>query len=255
MKICIDPGHGGSDPGAVGNGLKEKDITLDISSEVARILKGLGLTVIMTRDTDRFIDLTPERTPPCDISVSIHVNSGGGEGLETWVSLFHQVLESEKLGQAIQDSILKQVPFKDRRLKSKKNTAGSNDYLYMLRKPHGVAVLVECGFIDNAGDAGILRQDVNRKKIAAGIAAGIAQYLGIEQKGEDNVLAKLKLDAEVNLPDVKVVLEGKNIDKTVILNVDGKDTTYIPAIALREIGMTVNWDAATQTVVISKGEK
>ncbi len=255
MKICIDPGHGGSDPGAVGNGLREKDVTLEISLEAARILRGLGLTVVLTRETDRFIDLTPERTPPCDMSVSIHVNSGGGQGLETWVSLFSQASESEKLGQAIQDRILEQLPFKNRGLKSRKNTAGKDDYLYMIRKPAGVAVLVECGFIDHAADAGILKQDVNRKKIAAGIAAGIAQYLGIEQKGEDHMLAKLKLDTEINLPDVKVILEGKNIDKTLILNVDGKDTTYIPAIALRDIGMAVNWDAATQTVVISRGQK
>lgn len=61
MRICIDPGHGGSDPGAVANELKKTDITLDISLEMAGILKTLWLTVIMTRETNRFIGLNSER--------------------------------------------------------------------------------------------------------------------------------------------------------------------------------------------------
>jgi|LSQX01.1.fsa_nt_gb hypothetical protein len=50
------------------------------------------------------------------------------------------------------------------------------------------------------------------------------------------MLAKLKLDTQINLPDVKVVMESKTVDKAVILNVDGKDTTYMPAVVLRDIG-------------------
>jgi N-acetylmuramoyl-L-alanine amidase len=124
FKISIDPGHGGQDPGAVGNGLFEKDINLTISLEVARLLRSVGQTVVLTRDTDRFIDLIPERAPAADISVSVHVNSGGGQGLETWVSLFNKPDESKRLGQAIQSGILQLVPFKDRGLKSKKELCG-----------------------------------------------------------------------------------------------------------------------------------
>ena len=182
MLIGIDPGHGGSDPGAVGNSLQEKDITLAISLEVARLLRAAGQDVILTRETDRFIDLTPERTPTADISISIHVNAGGGQGLETWVSLFNRPVESRALGQAVQDAILKRISFINRGLKTKANSAGNADYLYMIRKPPGVAVLVECGFIDSAIDAGILRSSDNLNEIAAGIAAGILSYLGEEEK-------------------------------------------------------------------------
>lgn len=191
MKICIDPGHGGTDPGAVGNGLREKDITLAISLAVVRLLRAAGQTVIMTRETDRFIDLTSERTPAVDISVSIHVNAGGGQGLETWVSLFNAPGESRRLGQAIQTAVLKQIPFVNRGLKTKANSAGNADYLYMLRKPTGVAVLVECGFIDSAIDAEILRSTDNLNKIAAGIAAGILNYAGEER---DAMAEQWKLD-------------------------------------------------------------
>lgn len=251
MRICIDPGHGESDPGAIGHGLKEKDITLGISLEVARILKNRSLSVIMTRTSDVYVGLNSSRVPISDISVSIHVNSGGGQGLETWVSLFNKAGESKKLGQAIQDNVLKQVAFKSRGLKSKVNSAGNDDYLYMIRKPAGVAVLVECGFIDNVQDAAILSQESNLKRIAAGIADGILQYLGMDTKGvEEDMLAKLKLDTQVDLPDVKVTLNGVAKDKSVILNVDGKDTTYIPAVILRDIGMKVEWDGAARIVAI-----
>lgn len=191
MKICIDPGHGGSDPGAVGNGLREKDITLAIALAVARLLRAAGQTVIMTRETDRFIDLTPERAPTADISVSIHVNAGGGQGLETWVSMFNEPEESRRLGQAIQSAVLKQIPFKDRGLKTKANSTGNADYLYMIRKPLAVSVLVECGFIDSAVDVGILQSPDNLNKIAAGIAAGILEYLGEEG---DAMAERWKLD-------------------------------------------------------------
>lgn len=184
MKICIDPGHGGKDSGAVGHGLKEKDITLFISLEVARLLEAAGFKVALTRTADVFVALSPARTPPCDISVSIHVNAGGGQGLETWVSLFNRPAESRKLGQAIHRNILKRVPFKDRGLKTKKNSAGNADYLYMLRKPSGVPVLIECGFIDSPVDAAILRSQDNLRKIAEGIVAGILEYCGISIRKE-----------------------------------------------------------------------
>lgn len=179
-RICIDPGHGGSDPGAVANGLKEKDLTLKISLKTAKILKDAGLQVILTRDRDITLPLGTARTPLCDISVSIHINAGGGQGLETWVSLYNKPTESRKLGQLIHANILKQVPFKDRGLKTRKSDKGNWDYLYMLREPKGVPVLVECGFIDNTVDAKILKDESNLEKIAKGIANGILEYLGVK---------------------------------------------------------------------------
>lgn len=65
-------------------------------------------------------------------------------------------------------------------------------------------------------------------------------------KRGDGADMKIGLD----LPDVKVNLKGKPIEKAVILNVDGKDTTYIPAVALKDAGFTVTWDANTKTVNI-----
>lgn len=250
-KIAIDPGHGGKDPGAVGHDLLEKDVALNLAKEAARRLRNAGQTVIMTRDTDRFIDLTPERTPACDVSVSIHINSGGGQGLETWVSLFNRPVESKKLGQAIQEQILRRVPFHDRGIKSRKNSQGNADYMYMLRNAKGVPVLVECGFIDSAIDAQILRSRENLERIAEGIAAGILQYLGI---GGEEMLVRLNLNTQVDLPEVNVKVNGKSISqKGVLLNINGSDVTYVPARAIAEtLGAKVGWDNQTKTVLIDK---
>lgn len=212
ITICIDPGHGGSDPGSMGNNLQEKDITLRISLLVAKALKNLpNITVIMTRADDRFIDLTSERTPEVDISISIHVNAGGGQGLETWVSLFNQSEESNKLGQFIQSAILSKVPFTNRGLKTKYNSSGNADYLYMIRNPSGIPVLVECGFIDSESDAEILKSDSNLQEIANGIVEGIKNYLGIE---DDNSVADWKQNIIYEAKEAGIISGDHNPDDT-----------------------------------------
>lgn len=178
--VCIDPGHGGRDPGAVNGVLKEKDFTLAISLKVAKLLKHNNIDVILTRDKDVYVGLNGQRTPICDINISIHVNSGGGEGLETWVALVNKPEQSKKLGNLIQRNILKLVLFKDRGLKTSLNSKGNADYLYMIRNARGVPVLIECGFIDNTNDMKLLQNNID--KIAEGIAKGICEYLGVSFK-------------------------------------------------------------------------
>lgn len=228
--IAIDPGHGGKDPGAVGNGLKEKDLTLAISLKVAELLRTQQLNVIMTRTADTFVDLSPARTPKCDLSISVHVNAGGGQGLETWVSLFNQPAKSKQLGQAIQNNIRKLVPFRDRGVKTKANSKNNADYLYMLRSAKGVPVLIECGFIDNITDANILKNAANLNKIAEGIANGVFEYLGIKKEPE-------KVDIKGALK-TKVIFEGKEMAGYII---EGK--TYVELRKLCEsAGMKVTWN-------------
>jgi len=230
MKICIDPGHGGRDPGAVGHGLKEKDITLAISLKIADLLRKKGQQVVLTRDKDTTMELS-ERIHPCDISVSIHVNAGGGRGLETWISLFNRPGESKKLGQAIQDNVLKLVPFRNRGLKTRKNSSGNQDYLYMLRKAKGVPALVEVGFIDNPDDANILKRMANLDKVARGIAAGIMQYMGTEVR---------------EVEETKVKYQGEKFNGLII-----NGTTYVELRKLCEaIGLKVHYDNKTKEVEV-----
>jgi N-acetylmuramoyl-L-alanine amidase len=92
-RVVLDPGHGGTDPGAIGpSGLREKDVTLDIAERVAPLLMRDGLRVLLTRDDDRFIPLE-DRTAranafPADLFVSIHCNAAENHarhGVETYV--------------------------------------------------------------------------------------------------------------------------------------------------------------------------
>jgi N-acetylmuramoyl-L-alanine amidase len=84
-KIVIDPGHGGSDPGASGNGIIEKNLTLEISKEMYKLFKSLGIPVYMTRFDDATIN-PKDRTKkvldafgndPNVIVISNHINAGG----------------------------------------------------------------------------------------------------------------------------------------------------------------------------------
>jgi N-acetylmuramoyl-L-alanine amidase len=92
-RVVLDPGHGGTDPGASsGTGLQEKDVTLDIAHRVAPLLAKDGISVVLTRDDDRYVSLE-ERTAransaSADLFVSIHCNASEGKGrsgLETYV--------------------------------------------------------------------------------------------------------------------------------------------------------------------------
>src|SRR5690625_2559502 len=88
-KIFIDPGHGGSDPGAVGNGLREKDLTLKISKKIANILKDYHCSVKLSRTGDQTLSLK-QRTDMAnkwgaDFLLSVHINAGGGTGYEDFI--------------------------------------------------------------------------------------------------------------------------------------------------------------------------
>lgn len=95
--ICIDPGHGGYDPGACAQGAREKEITLQIGLHLRDLLRQAGFTVVMTRETDRspggWTRVDADLRERCrisnlegaDVFLSIHVNAGGGRGAELYV--------------------------------------------------------------------------------------------------------------------------------------------------------------------------
>src|SRR5699024_12766621 len=84
--VVLDAGHGGHDPGAQSGGLREKDLTLDIVKRTINKLKKYNVKVIATRTTDKFISLSGRANiankNKADLFVSVHINSGGGTGLD-----------------------------------------------------------------------------------------------------------------------------------------------------------------------------
>ncbi|WP_232695465.1 N-acetylmuramoyl-L-alanine amidase family protein [Brevibacillus daliensis] len=158
--VVIDSGHGGTDPGAVGNGMQEKQLTLQISLYQKNRFEQLGIPVILTRETDR--TLTPkERTSAVKSSgakycISNHINAGGGEGVEA----IHSVFSSDLLAKVVVEAIAA-CGLKYRRAYSKKGNDG-RDYFFMHRDTGSVeTVIVEYGFIDHPRDAELLKKNGN----------------------------------------------------------------------------------------------
>lgn len=179
-RIFLDPGHGGSDPGAVGNGLQEKNLTLSIATRVRDILLNeyQGVEVRMSRTTDVFIGLD-QRTQQANAwnanyFMSIHINAGGGTGFESFVHT-NASAESVRLQGIIHPAIIQQMNVTNRGLK-RANFA-------VLRTSNMPAILTENLFIDRAADADLLRSPAYLDRIARGHANGLAQAFNLQRRG------------------------------------------------------------------------
>ena len=178
-KVFIGAGHGGSDPGAVANGLKEKDLALSIALACRDELARHGVSVRMSREKDDSESLT-EKISECnsfapDLALDIHINAGGGDGAE----VFHSVAggKGKTLAQNILDAI-KAIGQQSRGAKTKRNSKGT-DYFGFIRQTSAPAVIVECAFIDNKADVAIIDTAAEQKTMGAAIAKGVLKTLGI----------------------------------------------------------------------------
>ena len=171
--IMIDPGHGGRDPGAVGNGLQEKESNLFISRRLQSTLEQRGYRVALTRNRDAEVDLQPRvdiaERANATIFVSIHANAISlsrpeVNGLETYY-----FSSGRNLARAIHSSVLRSTDLRDRGVRQAR--------FYVLRNTSMPAVLVETGFITGREDSNRFRSNAAREQIADAIAQGIIDYL------------------------------------------------------------------------------
>lgn len=181
-KVFISAGHGGSDSGAVGNGFKEKDLNLSIALACRDYLVANGVEVKMSRTTDEDDGINQEAAESNaygpDVTVSIHNNAGGGDGVETWYSIVGG------LSKTCAENILDEVVKIGQNSRGAKKKAGSNgkDYYGFIRMTKAPAVIVECAFIDNATDIQIVADEDKRRNMGIAIAKGILKTLGIQEK-------------------------------------------------------------------------
>lgn len=194
--VYIDAGHGGRDPGASFGGVDEKDLNLSTSLFLKQELETRGYNVVMSRDTDVFIEMSDRPFEAndlfADVFVGIHYNSMGGagtaRGIETFI--YHRVAsgfgqetnrknfrvedpridESLRLADAIHGNLINRTTMRDRGVK------GNN--FNVLRNSHIPAMLTELGFLDNAADRKISNTSQYQLTAAKAMADGIDSYFG-----------------------------------------------------------------------------
>lgn len=189
VKIVLDAGHGGSDPGASGNGIVEKEYALKIAEYLNNRFKELGVNSTLVRTTDE--TLTPtERVnrilnaygnSPDVLVISNHLNAGGGSGAEVIYALRNNdtlsklILENlSEEGQTIRKAYQRRLP-----------SDNTKDYYFMHRNTGRTEpIIVEYGFVDNTADANRIKN--NWENYAEAVVKAVAEYKGIPY-GESSV--------------------------------------------------------------------
>ena len=185
--VTIDPGHGGSDPGAV-KYIKESLVVLRVCKYARDYLKSKGVKVHMTRTIDKHVGLTPRVTSAnqkkTHLYVSVHLNAATSEeasGAECWYSINggtgktlakNILLELKDIGQNMHSASGKVGGA----MKTKKNENGE-DYFYVIRETNMPAVIAELGFVTNKKDARDIDTKKEQKIYGEAIAKGIIKTL------------------------------------------------------------------------------
>jgi N-acetylmuramoyl-L-alanine amidase len=173
LTVVIDAGHGGRDPGAIGQFSEEKDINLAIANEVVSLLKEEpGMTVIATRTDDVFLELSERvaiaNEAAADLFISIHVNSFPDNPLVTGSETYYYSEEGRKFAAIAQKQLIAATGFNDRGIKTAP--------LYVIRHTTMPAVLIETGFISNPAEEEALNSNAMQKRIARAIVDAIKEY-------------------------------------------------------------------------------
>lgn len=241
--VIIDAGHGGADSGAIGNGIVEKELTLEISKYMYDKLKSLGIPVAMTRNTDIGLDsvsrpkkaLEPFGSGKDVLVISNHINAGGAEGAE----VIYALRNSDKFSNIILNNLSKKGQ-KIRKAYQRRLPSNSNkDYYYMMRNtPNTESVIVEYGFLDNKNDASKLKNYY--KSYADAVIDAILEYKNIDKQNNNNneyyivkpgdTLWKIARENGITVEEIKIInnLTSNliNIGDKLYLNKQSDENTY-----------------------------
>lgn len=182
-KVYMGIGHGGSDPGAVANGIEEEDAALVIGTAATAELERHGVKVMQSRTADVSESVTA-KVNECNafnpnLAADIHLNAGGGDGAE----VFHSIVGGT--GKTLALNILKEVEAIGQNSRGAKTKRGQNgDYFGFIRSTNCPAVIVECAFLDNKKDVQIIDTVAEQKAMGVAIAKGFLRTLGIAYKAQ-----------------------------------------------------------------------
>lgn len=233
FSVFLSAGHGGSDPGAVSHGLKEKDINLQIMLACKSELERHGVKVICSRTTDENDPVAQEvneaNASRADIAVSFHTNAGGGDGSESFY--FSTDARGKRLAELC-EMHTKAIGQNSRGVKK-------GDHLWFIKKTNMTAVLCECGFVDNIRDNDIIDTVEEQQKFGIAYAKAILEYFRIDYisksvvvPASSSAITTVKIDAakkfdkkyakdwSVVAKDYLTLRAGAGTDKAEILRIN-----------------------------------
>ena len=243
FKVVIDAGHGGEDNGALAaDGTKEKDINLTVAKKIQTLAAAYGIEVIMTRTADVY--MTPKQKADFANSqhagafISIHANAATKEqparsGVEVIVAKNNdnrQLDKSKILGSALLQQLAGNFTAPQTLLQ---RPVG----IWVLQATNVPAALIECGYLTDKKDLGILKDDAQVETLARKILEGIAAYANNEEQHISPADVQMQTSAAVadtNKPKVEKVTIV-NVPANVVYIVDGKKSTKETVDKLTEI--------------------
>ena len=190
--IVVDPGHGGRDPGAIANGLREKDVTLAIGTDLANDLRAQGAQVVMTRSTDVALGATTDedlqarvniaRNAHANAFISVHANFTADPGYSGATTYYGpqcgyysnaslsptDVGRGYSLAQRVQSAVVART--------GEVNRGAQAQVYWVLGDPGIPSILLETGFLSNQAEAGKLANPAYQQTVASAIADGFASF-------------------------------------------------------------------------------
>lgn len=210
LKIFIDPGHGGHDPGAIGTNSKEAENVLKVALALENKLKAQGYEVKLSRRTDVYLTLKQRADLAnawgADVFISLHDNSAVNKtatGFETFIFSGSVSANTVKLQQHVHKAIVKGIGLRDRGLK-RANFA-------VLRLTSMPALLIEYGFISNIEDERIIAFEIERQGQLT--FEGINSYLGVTVKPISPTPAPSKPATNTNKESDEILLTDTGRDE------------------------------------------
>ncbi|MFD1425110.1 N-acetylmuramoyl-L-alanine amidase [Laceyella tengchongensis] len=196
MKVVIDPGHGGSDTGAVGFGLREADVALQLAELVGEHFgkyEGAVVTFTRNRNTSSSYPAPPAglrkriayaNNTNADLFLSLHCNAGGGSGFESYIAKGAPA-RTQRIQRAINDQVLRYLKgysIGAHGNPAKNDSQAARSRIAVLRDTKMSAVLLECLFIDNAKEIKLLCDRQFLDGLAKAIVKGVAAAFGLKEK-------------------------------------------------------------------------
>lgn len=171
--VVLDAGHGGTDPGAMREGIQEKDITLGIIEKLKKILEAKGARIVLTRHDDTFVSLE-DRTKITNqvgpnLFLSVHINSLESTSNICGIETYFQTELSRPLAERVHASLVAGLSAPDRNIRRAR--------FYVINHTPVPAILAEVGYITNKAERDRLISSDYQEKVASALARGVMLYL------------------------------------------------------------------------------